>query len=59
MLGRFVADPDGVEGPAGRANGLGLLDIETILTPRKTLAAVTGVSAIHQIKRRATVPTKG
>ena len=27
MLGRLVRDPDGVEGPAGEAAGLGLLDV--------------------------------
>ena len=39
MLGRSVADPDGVEGPAGTVAGLGLLDVETVLTREKTLAA--------------------
>lgn len=38
MLGREVADPDGIEGPAGRVPGLGLLDVATRLTPAKTLA---------------------
>ncbi len=37
MLGRTVRDPDGIEGPAGEAPGLGLLDVETVLTPEKTL----------------------
>ncbi len=40
MLGRRIADPDGIEGPAGEAPGLGLLDIETVLTPAKTLREV-------------------
>jgi adenosylcobyric acid synthase len=44
MLGRTVADPDGVEGPAGTAQGLGLLDVETVLTPEKTLVSVTGTT---------------
>ena len=42
MLGRSIADPDGIEGPAGRVEGLGLLDVETILTGRKTLDRVRG-----------------
>jgi adenosylcobyric acid synthase len=42
MLGRRIADPRGVEGPAGDAEGLGLLDVETVLTGDKTLRAVTG-----------------
>ncbi len=44
MLGRVVADPDGVEGPPGVAAGLGLLDVETVLGGEKRLAAVRGVS---------------
>jgi adenosylcobyric acid synthase len=44
MLGRSVADPDGVEGPAGTAAGLGLLDVETVLTREKTLVSVTGTT---------------
>jgi adenosylcobyric acid synthase len=42
MLGRRVADPDGIEGPAGEAAGLGLLDVETVLGGTKTLRAVRG-----------------
>ena len=42
MLGRGIADPDGVEGPPGRADGLGLLDITTELVGDKSLAAVNG-----------------
>ena len=42
MLGRTVADPDGVEGPAGTAAGLGLLEIDTVLTGDKTLGARSG-----------------
>jgi adenosylcobyric acid synthase len=37
MLGRRVADPQGIEGPAGAVEGLGLLDVETVLTGEKTL----------------------
>src|SRR5579863_2857063 len=29
MLGRRIADPEGVEGPAGAVDGLGLLNVET------------------------------
>jgi adenosylcobyric acid synthase len=45
MLGRRVADPQGIEGVAGAAEGLGLLDIETVLTGNKTLRPATGVLA--------------
>lgn len=40
MLGRVVRDPLGLEGPAGEAPGLGLLDIETVLEPGKTVREV-------------------
>jgi len=42
MLGRHIADPDGVEGPAAGAGGLGLLDIDTALGGDKRLAQVEG-----------------
>ena len=42
MLGRRVIDRDGIEGPAGEAAGLGLLDVETTLTPGKALRPVRG-----------------
>ena len=45
MLGRHIADPDGVEGPPGAAAGLGLLDLETVLTGEKTLRRVSGRDA--------------
>lgn len=37
MLGRSVADPGGIEGASGASEGLRLLDVETVLTPVKTL----------------------
>ncbi len=42
MLGRVVADPQGLEGPAGEVRGLGLIDVETVMTGEKTLRAVAG-----------------
>ncbi|MEO9902673.1 cobyric acid synthase [Nisaea sp.] len=42
MLGRKIHDPDGLEGPAGSAEGLELLDVETVLSPEKALTRVTG-----------------
>ncbi|MBI5111726.1 MAG: cobyric acid synthase [Rhodovulum sp.] len=44
MLGRSVADPDGIEGPPATAEGLGLLDVATVLRGDKALVAVTGES---------------
>lgn len=37
MLGQKIHDPDGIEGESGWIDGLGLLDIETTLTPKKSL----------------------
>ena len=42
MLGKVVADPDGVEGTPGESPGLGWLDLETALLPGKRLCNVTG-----------------
>lgn len=43
MLGRRIHDPQGIEGPAGSADGLGLLDIETTLAGTKTVRPATAV----------------
>jgi adenosylcobyric acid synthase len=43
MLGVRIADPDGTEGAAGEAVGLGLLDVATVLSGEKVLTAVNGV----------------
>ncbi len=45
MLGRSVADPDGVEGAPGTSQGLGLLDVDTVMTGDKRLEAVAATSA--------------
>jgi adenosylcobyric acid synthase len=37
MLGEKLSDPEGVEGPAGEIDGLGLLDVSTILSGEKIL----------------------
>ena len=42
MLGRSIADPHGIEGPPGTVAGLGLLDVDTVLTDDKTLTQVAG-----------------
>jgi adenosylcobyric acid synthase len=42
MLGRSIADPDGIEGPPATVPGLGLLDIDTVLRGPKELRSVTG-----------------
>ena len=45
MLGNRVEDPDGVEGPPGKALGLGLLDVATVLAGAKVLREVSGHDA--------------
>lgn len=45
MLGKTVSDPQGMEGPPGAvAEGLGLLDVETVMTGPKVQIHVTGVA---------------
>jgi adenosylcobyric acid synthase len=46
MLGRRIADPDGIEGPPGEAEGLRLLDLETVLSGDKQLHEVSGKELI-------------
>ncbi len=50
MLGRNVSDPDGVDGTAGQASGLGLLDVETLMTGDKTVRPVSGQCADSDIE---------
>jgi len=42
MLGRFVRDPAGIEGPPVAVEGLGFLDVETVLSDEKRLEAARG-----------------
>jgi adenosylcobyric acid synthase len=50
MLGHSIADPDGIEGPAGETPGLGLLDVTTVMTTQKSL---TRVDAVHAASRES------
>ena len=43
MLGQTIADPDGIEGPAGTVEGLGLLDVSTVMNADKSTRLVQGV----------------
>ncbi|PZV35085.1 cobyric acid synthase [Mesorhizobium kowhaii] len=44
MLGRTVRDPDGIEGSVTEAEGLALLDVETVMEPEKTVRNVSARS---------------
>jgi len=44
MLGRIVRDPGGIEGTITEAEGLGLLDVETVMEPEKTVRNVSARS---------------
>ena len=49
MLGRIVRDPHGIEGSVAEAEGLGLLDIETVMEPEKTVRNVGARSAHYDV----------
>ena len=42
MLGRTIADPQGIEGDAGAVAGLGLLPVDTVIGPAKRTQAAAG-----------------
>ncbi len=44
MMGRVVKDPSGVESDIREAEGMGLLDVETVLEKKKTVTRVEGAS---------------
>jgi adenosylcobyric acid synthase len=44
MLGRRIADPQGIEGSPGKVAGLGLLDVETVLAQHKRLGPIRGAT---------------
>src|SRR6185369_4786479 len=44
MLGRSVADPQGIEGPPSTVEGLGLLPVDTVLEGDKVLVEVAGLA---------------
>jgi adenosylcobyric acid synthase len=50
MLGRSVADPQGLEGPPGEVAGLGLLEVATVLGGQKVLAPVAGTWLGHAFR---------
>jgi adenosylcobyric acid synthase len=49
MLGRKVRDPDGIEGSVRETEGLGLLDVETVMEPEKTVRNVSARSVAFSL----------
>ena len=45
MLGTIIRDPDGIEGPPGDTDGLGLLHDETIMVADKSVRTENGIHA--------------
>lgn len=48
MLGTWIDDPDGVDGPAGSARGLGLLDMATVMTGEKVVRPIKAATIQEQ-----------
>lgn len=49
MLGNKVRDPDGIEGSVRETEGLGLLDVETVMEPEKTVRNVSARSVAFSL----------
>ncbi len=45
ILGRTITDPDGIEGAPGQVSGLGMLEVETVMTSDKRLKRTSAVHA--------------
>jgi len=43
LLGKTIADPNGIEGPSRTVEGIGLLNVNTIMSERKTVVQVSNV----------------
>ncbi|HIF9256107.1 TPA: cobyric acid synthase [Photobacterium damselae] len=56
MLGQTIADPLGIEGKAGESQGLGYLDVTTVLEQEKQLKQVSGTL---MLPNQASVPVRG
>ncbi len=47
MLGKTIADPNGVESAPGQSKGLGLLDVHTVLTDSKQLTRTEAIVTLN------------
>ena len=50
MLGREIADPEGIEGQMGAVEGLGLLDVATVMRPEKAVRPISGTALGEKIE---------
>ena len=50
MLGKWIHDPDGIEGEPGSIEGLNFFDMETTLKPKKQLRNVKGKLSLDNIE---------
>ncbi|TDI61880.1 MAG: cobyric acid synthase [Alphaproteobacteria bacterium] len=50
MLGNRIHDPEGIEGPPGTTDGLGLLNVQTVLAGAKTVRTVAARSPGLQVE---------
>ena len=49
MLGRTIADPEGIEGKPGSVPGLGLLAVDTVFSAEKRLVSIAGHDEISSL----------
>ena len=59
MLGRFVHDPEGLEGKSGSTEGLGHLDVETTILPEKQTRLIKGAAYVGGSKNVSTHRVRG
>ena len=60
MLGRTIADPQGIEGQAATVDGLGLLDVHTVMDPQKNRPpGVRHIAAVRYTGNRLRNPYRG
>ncbi|MCW2274638.1 cobyric acid synthase [Rhodoblastus acidophilus] len=50
ILGRVVRDPQGIEGPPGETEGLGLLDLETEMSDEKRLVDIDALDHVTGVR---------
>ncbi|MFD1199613.1 cobyric acid synthase [Brucella gallinifaecis] len=49
MLGNRISDPDGIEGQVRNVDGLGLLDVDTVMEPEKIVRNVVARSKLYDV----------